>query len=82
MEVEGGEGLKAVITNYFFNYFTPMAGTDLTHILATVRTHVSAQMNAHLLADFKEEVWAVLESIGDLKAPRPDGMSAIFYKKY
>ena len=39
-------------------------------------------MNAHFLADFKEEVWAVLESIGDLKAPGIDGLPAIFYKHY
>jgi hypothetical protein len=29
-----------------------------------------------------EEVKEALFSIGDLKAPGPDGMAAIFYKKY
>jgi hypothetical protein len=29
-----------------------------------------------------EEVKEALESIGDLKAPGPDGMPAVFYKKF
>jgi hypothetical protein len=40
-------------------------------------------MNTALTKEFtSEEVKAALENIGDLKAPRPDGMPAIFFKKY
>jgi hypothetical protein len=39
-------------------------------------------MNAQLLAPFSpEEVKKKIFSIGDLKAPGPDGLHAIFYKK-
>ena len=40
-------------------------------------------MNLLLLKEFDTgEVKAALDSIGDLKAPGPDGMSSIFYKKF
>jgi len=40
-------------------------------------------MNDFLLSPFiGEEVWVALESIGDLKAPGPDGMPSIFCKKF
>ena len=40
-------------------------------------------MNANLTQDFtREEVSIALKQIHPTKAPSPDGMSAIFYKKY
>jgi hypothetical protein len=40
-------------------------------------------MNENLLAPFMvEDVKKAVFSIGDLKAPRPDGLHAIFYKKF
>ena len=40
-------------------------------------------MNEHLMADFtEEEIKGALDSIGDLKAPGPDGMAAVFYKRF
>jgi hypothetical protein len=40
-------------------------------------------MNAQLLAPFSpEEVKKEIFSIGDLKAPGPDGLHAIFYNKF
>jgi hypothetical protein len=42
---------------------------------------VTPGMNESLLAPFSaEEVKKALYSIGDLKAPGPDGLHAIFYK--
>jgi hypothetical protein len=42
-----------------------------------------AIMNDLLTADFtEEEINIALNSIGDLKAPGPDGMPAIFFKKF
>jgi hypothetical protein len=39
-------------------------------------------MNASLRADYTtDEIKEALDSIGDLKAPGPDGMPAIFFKK-
>ena len=35
------------------------------------------------MADFSpKEVKAALESIGDMKAPEPDGMPSVFYKRF
>lgn len=40
-------------------------------------------MNELLLAPFtREELKLALDAIGDLKAPGPDGMPALFYKKF
>jgi hypothetical protein len=40
-------------------------------------------MNQALLADYTdEEITSALHGIGDLKAPGPDGMPAIFFKKF
>ena len=40
-------------------------------------------MNLLLLKEFDAgEMKVALDSIGDLKAPGPDGMSSIFYKKF
>jgi hypothetical protein len=39
-------------------------------------------MNDYLLKEFsEEEVKRALDTIGDLKAPGPDGMPSIFYNK-
>ena len=44
---------------------------------------VTEPMNDSLLKDFTaDEVRRALDNIGDLKAPGPDGMSVIFYKKF
>lgn len=40
-------------------------------------------MNSDLVREFTpEEVKSALEAIGDLKAPSPDGMPAVFYKRF
>lgn len=40
-------------------------------------------MNNDLMREFsQEEIKSALESIGDLKAPGPDGMPALFYKRF
>jgi len=40
-------------------------------------------MNDFLMRPFTaEEVQAALDAIGDLKAPGPDGMPALFYKQF
>ena len=82
MVVEGEEDLQALVTNCFSGLFTPMEGTNLAHVLPHLQPRVTDQMNEFLIKQFtREEVHQSLESIGDLKAPGADGMSAIFYKK-
>ena len=83
MWVEGAEQLKEHVASYFCNLFTSVAGPDNNQILRTVSPRVNAQMNERLTAVYtKEEVKEALFNIGDIKAPGPDGMSAIFCKRF
>lgn len=55
----------------------------VSEVIHCVQTKVTADMNGQLLQPFtREEVKAALESIGDLKAPGPDGIPAKFFKKF
>jgi hypothetical protein len=52
-------------------------------MLSDVGRRVTPEMNDELMAAFtREEVRNALFSIGDLKAPGPDGLHAIFYKRF
>lgn len=56
---------------------------QLRQLLDAVLTSITLEMNDLLLGEFTpEEVKAALDAIGDLKAPGPDGMPPIFFKKY
>ena len=46
-------------------------------------SRVTDAMNDDLTRDYtEEEIKAALDSMGDLKAPGPGGMPALFYKKF
>mgnify|MGYP003703038305 CR=1 FL=1 len=48
-----------------------------------MQPRVSQAMNDRLLSNFtREEVKKALHHIGDLKAPGPDGMPALFFKEF
>ena len=81
--VEEEEEKKAFIANYFLNLFRSDVQGDSQQILDTVERKVTSTMNEMLLAPFTEvDIKEALDSIGDLKAPGPDGMPAIFYKNF
>jgi hypothetical protein len=81
--VEGEEEMAAVVTNYFNNLFTSHAGPRLEELLERVIQRVTPEMNDMLLREFThEEVKDALNSISDLKVLGPDGMPAVFYKRY
>ena len=81
--VEGEEGLKNLVTSYYSNLFTPIAGADLDQVLQHIQPRVSEQMNDDLRAEYtRDEIKDALDSMGDLKAPGVDGMPAVFYKKF
>jgi hypothetical protein len=85
--VEGEEGLKALVTDYYDSLFTPVTDPshfgDLEEHLHSIQPRVTQQMNDSLCAEFTaDEVKEALDSIGDLKALGADGMPALFYKKY
>ena len=51
--------------------------------ITKVKRRVADYMNDSLMAPYtEEEVRKALFSIGDLKAPGPEGLHAIFYKKF
>ena len=81
--VEGEAELRAFITNFYTNLFTSSAGTRKAELLASVPSVVTAEMNDFLKMTFStDDIKEALNSMGDLKAPGPDGMPAVFYKRF
>lgn len=81
--VEREEEIGPFITNHYKSLFTSSAGPVNDDLLCHVPETVTGDMNDSLTRVFlAEEVKEALDSIGDLKAPGPDGMPAIFYKRF
>jgi hypothetical protein len=81
--VEREEELGPFITNFYKSLFLSSAGQINDDLLQYVPQSVTTAMNDNLSLPYTtEEVRKALDSIGDLKAPGPDGMPAIFYKKF
>jgi hypothetical protein len=79
--VEGTEMLKPLILSYFTNLFTSEVQATDPAVLDKIQPRITEAMNERLLAPFiAEDVKKAAFSIGDLKAPGPDGLHAIFYK--
>ncbi|XP_071685251.1 uncharacterized protein [Lolium perenne] len=80
--VEREEEIGPFITNFYKSLFLSSAGQVNEDLLQFVPKSVTSAMNDHLNSPYTvEEVRKALDSIGDLKAPGPDGMLALFYKK-
>lgn len=72
---------QVFITNHFENLFRSING-DPHQLLDVVSSWVTEEMNDTLLKEFTvEEVKQALDTIGDMKAPRHDGLPSIFYKQ-
>jgi hypothetical protein len=81
--IERQEELKQHISNHYRSLFTAQPATNLSELLEHVQPRVTDYINDSLLSPFTEdEVFEALQNIGDLKAPGPDGMPAIFYKRF
>jgi hypothetical protein len=79
--VEGTELLKPIILNYFSNLFTLEVHETDPAVLEKIMPRISQDMNEKLLAPFSpEEVKKAAFSIGDFKAPGPDGLHAVFIR--
>jgi hypothetical protein len=71
-----------MILEYFDNLFTSEVQATDPAVLEKVQPRVSQGMNEKLTAPFSaEDVRKVAFSIGDYKAPGPNGLHAVFYKK-
>ena len=72
-----------MVRDYFSQLFTSEVQAVNEEVLADVKCRVTTNMNQLLMAPFsREEVKKALFSIGDLKAPGPDGLHAIFFKRF
>ena len=81
--IDNVEQLKEHIANYFFSIFSSTTGQNNEEVLRVIQPRVTSQMNEILCSEYsEEEVKNALDSIGDLKAPGPDGMPAVFFKKF
>jgi hypothetical protein len=81
--VETEEEIGTYITNHCKSLFMSSVGPLNDELLDHVPNSVTIEMNTSLTREFSvEEVKEALDSIGDLKEPGPDGMPAIFYKKF
>jgi hypothetical protein len=81
--VKGTDMLKPVILDYFSNLFMSEVASLDPAMMDKVQPRISYEMNEKLLAPFTpEDVKKAAFSIGDFKAPGPDGLHAVFYKKF
>jgi hypothetical protein len=81
--VEEEEEKRRFITNYFRDLFRSGGVVDSHELTDIVPSQVTEEMNNSLVAEItSEEVKSALDAIGDLKAPGPDGMPALFYKRF
>jgi hypothetical protein len=81
--VEGTNLLKPLVQQYFSNLFISEVNETDHVLLDKIMPKMTPLMNEQLLGPFSpENVKNVVFSIGDYKAPSPDGLHAIFYKKF
>jgi hypothetical protein len=81
--VEGTEMLKPLVFYYFSNLFTSEVHETDLEFLEKILPWVTPLMNEKLTAPVSaDEVRIAAFSIGDFKAPGPDGIHAVFYKKF
>jgi hypothetical protein len=79
---EGTDQLNPLIFHYFANLFMSEVNELDPAMMDKIMPRVTDLMNKKLLAPFTpEDVKKVVFSIGDFKAPGPDGLHAVFYKK-
>ena len=78
--VEDPDQLLNLAAVYFENLFTAEVQVPNQGVIDKVNPCVTEAMNVELLKPYsREEVKKAMFNIGDLKAPGPDGLHAVFY---
>jgi hypothetical protein len=81
--IEDQDQLSDHIRTYFAGLFSKEVEVPDPGVINKVKPCVTPEMNNILCVEYtREEVKKALFDIGDLKAPGPDGLHAIFFKKY
>jgi hypothetical protein len=81
--VEGTAALKPLVLDYFSNLFSSEVHAINPIMIEKVQLRVSDVMNEKLTATFSvDDVKKAIFSIGDFKAPGPDGLHVVFYKQF
>lgn len=81
--ITGTEEMSGIAVRYFANLFTASEGGGDDRVLGLVEKQITRSMNDKLLQPFtKEDIWLAVKSMAPLKAPGPDGFSAVFFQRY
>ena len=75
--------IEHMILDYFVKIYSSEQPSNHEVKVEGVTPRISAEMNSKLLEEFwEDEVRTALRHMHPMKAPRPEGMPPIFYKKY
>lgn len=77
------ESVAATAIAYFEDIYTTTHPTSVDEVTNLILAKVTSELNIDLICDFTmDEFRAALQQMHRTKAPGPDSMSAIFYRKY